>query len=182
MRNLIDVEKTMAISDFWIFFFATNFPNALDCKTDRTLTEMIEEKYSVSRDWVNTFTQYDKNMLIINDGYLENPNTFKIQLFSSNVLTIEFHSGDTIYFINDEKLGCTGPHFFIQKISFLHYCELVSLDRWENKVLLLPMVRISRNEKEMFKKLIYELLIKLPFDQDDNAFIQNAVIKNCSSE
>ena len=144
MRTLIDVEKTMEISDFWIYFFSINFPNALDCNSDVTLVEMIEEKYSVSKDWVNTFTQYNESMHEINDGYLENPNTFMIQLLNENVLTIEFHSGDTIYFMNEQKLGCTGSHFSIQKVSLTYYDELVSLERWENKVLLLPMVRITK--------------------------------------
>jgi hypothetical protein len=169
----------MAVSDFWIYFFATNFPNALDCSTDITLSELIEEKYTVSKNWVIAFTQYDKNTHETNDGYLESPNTFVIELWSDDVLTIEFHSGDTIYFINEEKLGCTGSHFFIQKISLQRYNELVSPERWENKVLLLPMVSISKSEIEKFKNLVTELLIKLPFAQDDNLFIQNAIAENC---
>jgi len=182
MRNLVDVEKTMEVSDFWIYFFAVNFPNAFDCDTEMSLVDMIEEKYSASMDWVHTFTQYEENIFKTSDGYIENPNSFIIHLFNDNVLTIEFHPGDIYYFMNGERLGCTGPHYFIHRIPLAYYNELVSFGRWENKVLLLPMVRISKDEKEGFKNMISELLLKLPFNQEDYSFISNVIAENCLYE
>ena len=89
---------------------------------------------------------------------------------------------DTIYYLNEEKLGCTGPHFFNQKISWVHYNSLESSKGWQEKALLLPMVYITKSEKEDFKELVLRILEELPIQQEDYIVIYNAITENCLQE
>ena len=107
------------------------------------------------------------------DGYIENPRKLSVRLKNDNLLEIEFHPGDTVFYLNKENIGCTGPHFYIHKISLAQLKELVlDTDFAEEKFfLLLPMVFIEENEIEEMTSIISQYLVKLPFKAEDHEII-----------
>ena len=72
----------------------------------------MQELYTVETGkWWETFTGYYESVLDESDGYLEEPVTLNEALSQDKILKIEFHPGDILYFINDEEIGSTGPHW-----------------------------------------------------------------------
>ena len=53
LRIIVNEEVINGNSDFWLYFFASNYPNAFDAETNMTLTELIEEKYTISKSISN---------------------------------------------------------------------------------------------------------------------------------
>lgn len=126
--------------EFWISFMATSFPTALDESTDMSLTELIEEHGLSNINWWSNFTKYYDGVLEETDGYIDEPETFIYDLTSTRTLKIEFHPGDTIYYINDKEIACTGGEYSIQIFPFsdlLKYAEEIN----DNRIffLLLPI-------------------------------------------
>lgn len=48
MRKLVDYEEVKNNSSFWVMFLASNFPESLDDKTDKTVSEIMSDNYSVN--------------------------------------------------------------------------------------------------------------------------------------
>lgn len=94
-------------------------------------------------------------------------------------LYIEFHPGDTIYFVDNEEIGCTGPEYFIHKLDwqkFVSYTRSLSNDK---KMLLLPMVAIEDGKREELKQIIIQGLKLIDIiNESDYERIGNAVIEN----
>lgn len=99
---------------FWTGFVATSFPTALDEETDMSLAEMIEEGEAADSDWWGNFTKYYDGVLEETDGYIEEPETLICPLSEAQTLKIEFHPGDTVYYINDRQIANTGGEYQIQ--------------------------------------------------------------------
>ena len=90
--------------DFWVSFMATSFPTALEEETDMSLTELMTENEVCNTSWWDSFTKYYDGLLEKSDGYVDNPETLICELAPTQTLKIEFHPGDTIYFINDKQI------------------------------------------------------------------------------
>ncbi|MDE5620756.1 MAG: hypothetical protein K2I80_09640 [Ruminococcus sp.] len=58
-----------------------------------------------------------------NDGYVDNLN-YIILTLNYHEFKIEFHAGDTLYFLDGIQIGCTGPHFILGTLSFQDFTEL----------------------------------------------------------
>lgn len=180
MRNVIDYMEVRENNHFWLYFLMNNFPESLDDQTDQTISEIISDHYEIDKEWVDHFTGYDDGVFDENDGYVENPTTLKIPLSTANNLFIEFHPGDTIYFIDHHEIGRTGPHYSIQKINWEAFCHYTQdLDNRE-KLLLMPMVTVKITEKELLEKLIYDCLNMVQIEREF-AKISDAIIENCLS-
>jgi len=52
------------------------------------------------------------------DGYIDNPETVICNLTATQTIKIEFHPGDTVYYVNDKQIACTGGEYNIQIFPF----------------------------------------------------------------
>lgn len=148
--------------NFWVGFLATSFLNSVDEETDLSLTDMMTADGMDDASWWRTFTKYEDGVMEESDGYLEDPEALVCDLPPAQTLKIEFHPGDTVYYINDKRIACTGPHPVIQVIPFkelLKYKE----DR-QIFLLLLPLAVIDCADQEDAKKIISDALQEI-FDK-----------------
>jgi hypothetical protein len=178
--NLTLIDLNADKLTFWTFFFAKCYPNGYDENQDIELSEFIRNKYNLSLNWVDEFTKYYDGVLDEEDGYVENPRKLSVRLKNDNQLEIEFHPGDTVFYLNKENIGCTGPHFYIHKISLAKLKDLVlDSDYTEEKFfLLLPMVFVEENEIEEMTSIISQYLVKLPFKEEDLEIITMCIIND----
>lgn len=144
---------------FWTGFFATSFPTALDEKSDMSLSEMIEEKNLADINWWNKFTKYYDGVLDEADGYVDDPETVVCELDAAHTLKIEFHPGDTVYYVNDKQIACTGGEYNIGIFPFtdlLRYSE----DKNDTRIflLLLPLTVIGDRDAGKAAEIISNAL------------------------
>lgn len=135
---------------FWINYFGCCYPNAYDAEEEISASDLMMELFTDKvGNWWNAFTGYDDDILDENDGYLEEPATLITTLPQGKTLKIEFHPGDILYFINDEQIGSTGPHWKLQTMPFRDIEQLLSLEKGRQLfLLLLPLAYIDSKENE----------------------------------
>ena len=180
MRKLIDYDTIKNEKDFWITYLMGGFPESLDNETDETLSEIISGLYDYNMQWVDDFTGYYDGILDECDGYIDDPTTLEIELSTGDKLYIEFHPGDTIYFINDEEIGCTGPEYSIHKLDWQKYVSYTHLLSSDQKLLVLPMLAIKAGEKDGLKQIIGDGLEEIDvIKESDYERICGAIIENC---
>lgn len=145
--------------NFWTGFVATSFPAALDEETDQSLTEIIEENQAADAKWWENFTKYYDGVLEDSDGYLDDPETLVCDLTATQTLKIEFHPGDTIYYVNDKQIACTGGEYHIQIFPLADLLYFAGIQN-EKRVflLLLPLTIVSSQEIETATELITDAL------------------------
>lgn len=165
---------------FWSFFLSKSYPNGYFEEEDIELSEYIREKYNVSLEWVDEFTKYYDGVMDEKDGYVENPRKVIVDFANSNLLEVEFHPGDTIFYLNKESIGCTGPHFNLHKISWTEFkALLVDVDNKEWRFfMLLPMIYIKEDEIGEALMEITKYLTRLPFKSEDHKIIAKCIIEN----
>lgn len=146
---------------FWAYFLSVNYPCSLHKETDCTMADFVEKVMPINIEWSDCFTQYDKNPDVFDesDGYLDHPTTLTTSLGSLGNLKIEFHPGDTIFFLNNNEIGCTGPHWVLSKIPYQTIKNVLELEYGEVLFeLLLPInirIRGSRKDKTNFGKTFF---------------------------
>lgn len=160
MKNKIGLEDIgVENQDFWMSFFHLSYPNAFDEEADVSLSELIDDLGTANIEWWSAFTGYDEVCFDETDGYAESPTTLTALLPAGEVLRIEFHPGDILYFTHDEQIGSTGPHWKLQVIPYQKVEELLEQ---ENGVLLffllLPLAFVEREEVPWAKTKIQSLL------------------------
>ena len=182
MRKLISYDKIKSEKDFWLMFLMGNFPESLDNETDETLSEIISGLYDCNIQWMDDFTGYYDGIFDESDGCVDEPTTLELELSTNEKLYIEFHPGDTIYFINDDEIGSTGPEYFIHKLDwqqFVSYTHDLSSDK---KLLLLPMLAINDEDKDGIKQIIVDGLMMIEVvKESDYERICSTIIENCLS-
>ena len=186
MENIVKFNEIKDNNNFWFMFFAYNFPLSLDQETDMSLTEIMEDNYSVDMRWIDDFTGYYDGVIDEGDGYIDDPKRLKIELATGNNLYIEFHPGDTVYLIDNNEIGCTGPHYFVHRIAwsdFKKYSENLSDIE---KILLLPMVYIKDEEKKELQNIVYNVLNSLELmkeiEENDYDIICRCIIAHCTDD
>lgn len=179
MRNIVEFKVVKNKIDFWLYFLTNNFPEALDEQTDMTIADMILDKYYLEEEWINQFTKYYDGVFEDNDGYIDTPNTIQIDLSTEKGLFIEFHPGDTIYFIDTEQIGATGSHYAIKKISWKKFIQYTNDLEVLEKLLLLPMVYIKEQQIVELKSFLLEAMNKIAIEKEEQLGICNAIIENC---
>lgn len=180
-RKFVDFDAVKKQRQFWLYFLGTNFPNGYVEETDESLSEFIDYRYDIDMGWLNEFTGYYEGVLDSSDGYVENPTTLKIGLSTKNNLFIEFHPGDTVYFIDDDEIGCTGPEYFIHKINWEDFCAYTKELGSKEKLLLIPMLGIEKGVQEQLKKTVCNGLELLPIKEMDSIiyWLRDAIVNNC---
>lgn len=148
--------------NFWVGYMATSFPTALDEETDMSLTELMTENGMLDTSWWDKFTKYYDGVLEKSDGYVDEPEILICELAPIQTLKIEFHPGDTVYFINDKQIACTGGHYDIQVIPFKELLNSIK-DR-QIFLLLLPLAVIDNQDKDEATQIISNVLQKI-FDK-----------------
>lgn len=165
--------------DFWVGFMATSFPTALEEETDMSLTELIIENEMYDTGWWDHFTKYYDGVLEQSDGYVDDPETFIYEPTPAQFLKIEFHPGDTVYFINNKQIACTGGHYNIQVIPFK---EL--LNPKINKqifLLLLPLAVVDNPDKVEAVQIISGVLQEI-FDEHLCSRYADCIVNGLISE
>lgn len=181
MKDILSLNDLYDIRlEFWTFFFSKCYPNGYFEEQDIELSEYIRSKYALSLEWVDDFTKYYDGVLDEEDGYVENPRRLSIELENNNLFEIEFHPGDTVFYMNKENIGCTGPHFILHKISLSELKELIPNSEYveETFFLLLPMVFVEKHEVDEVLSIISQYLTKLPFKVEDCEIIKKCIISD----
>ena len=141
---------------FWRGYIRDHFIYGYDDKTDTTI-DSIEDYLVDSSDlqfW-DSFTGWDDSILDEGDGYLEDPAYIDEELNDECRLKIEFHPGDTIYYLNGNKVGSIGPHYELNGIPFELIKNADMIDYGEELFwLCLPMVSIQNEAVEQVSILI----------------------------
>ncbi len=151
---------------FWAYFLSVNYPCSLHKETDCTMADFVEKVMPINIEWSDCFTQYDKNPDVFDesDGYLDHPTTLTTSLGSLGNLKIEFHPGDTIFFLNNNEIGCTGPHWVLSKIPYQTIKNVLELEYGEVLFeLLLPMAILESEEVEKIKPILEKHFLELGF-------------------
>lgn len=163
--NNIDLEQiNFKHPKFWAYFLSTNYPCAYDEEADCGMYDFIKEVLPIDTAWSDEFTQYYDGVMEESDGYLEEPTTFITALDDSEILKIEFHPGDTIFYLNDQKIGCTGPHWKLWEIPYQRVKSLLSLENGALLFqLLLPMAVLQPEETAELKPILQKQFLELGF-------------------
>lgn len=143
--------------NFWINYFGCSYPNSYDESNDISVSELMEELYTEEvGKWWEQFTGYYEGVFDESDGYLDNPTTLE-ELLPDKNLKIEFHPGDILYFINDEQIGSTGPHWELRTIAYKEVEKLLSLKNGRQLfLLLLPLAFIGEEDIQSVREKITE--------------------------
>ncbi|TGJ98895.1 hypothetical protein EHQ53_11130 [Leptospira langatensis] len=154
---------------FWCYYFSTSFPNAYNKSLNLTIGEIIGAIYGIDldskMDWINNFTGYHEGVIEEHDGYLDDPNFVEMRIKKSINLKIEFHPGDTLYFINNFEIGSTGPHWMLYGLTWNELVGLTegAIDEGILFWLLLPMVGLSsEDDSAEVKKVLQEKIRMFP--------------------
>jgi hypothetical protein len=111
MEDIISTKDISQEKYFWLYFLSVNYSNmSYDDESQDNLSDYIYENFEESLfekayDWVNNFTKHYPEVFKEADGYLENPRKLIVDLNENNSLTIEFHPGDTYFFMNNKVLA-----------------------------------------------------------------------------
>lgn len=148
MKQIIEYTELLSNSNFMPWFLMNNFPEGID------KIELIQEKCILDKEWIDNLTGYYDGVFEKNDGYIDTPKAVVIKLSNGDEYCVEFHPGDTIYYINDNQIGCTGPSYMIRNIPLAQFIEYTSNMSNSEKIFLLPMVKISCEEKDELENVI----------------------------
>lgn len=151
---------------FWAFFLSVNYPCAVLEETGYSMYDLVTQVLPVDIKWSEEFTQYYDGVFDEVDGYLDNPTTLITPLDKENYLKIEFHPGDTIFYINEVEIGCTGSHWEVGKIPYSQMKEILSLENGPVLFqLLLPMAILMPNEITDIKPVLEDQFLGFGFTQ-----------------
>ncbi len=99
---------------FWLNYFGCSYLNLYDEEEDASVSELMGELCTQEvLEWWKTFTGWYDGVLDECDGYLDDPAFLEVPLTRGRTLKIEFHPGDTLYYIDGEEIGscfcCCSP-------------------------------------------------------------------------
>lgn len=173
----IDIKLFENSKNLLLWFITVNFPEGYDEEQDISFVEFMEENYEFDDDEINMVTQYYDGVFDENDGYVDDPNVIAINLSNGKKFSVAFHPGDIEYYIDDEIIGCTGPHYTIRKIPYEEYVRMVSgLSSFE-KLFVLPMVCVTDEHVDMLEKEI-ELILSDVHIEDAENIICSFILSN----
>ena len=174
MITLNDID--FSNKKFWTGFVTTSFPTALDEETDLSLPKIIEENKAADINWWSNFTKYYDGVLEEADGYIDEPETFICNLTSTQTLKIQFHPGDTVYYINDRQIACTGGEYHIQIFPLRDLLDYVKSES-DNQIflLLLPLTVIRKQNIDHAAEIISGVLQKI-FDKRLCKRLANSIV------
>ena len=168
-------DEIICNSSFWLYFVSTQFPNAFDDVYDTSPDEFISENYEFDEDWIDDFTQYYDGIMDEKDGYVDNPNYISLTL-NHHEFKIEFHAGDTLYFLDGIQIGCTGPHFILGTLSFQDFTELLkNVEDVRIYLLVLPMLAMEKNNIPYMNEIVESALFSVGFCKEHTEIIAKMI-------
>lgn len=179
MRQIIDYSELLCNKSFAVWFLMINFPEGIDKSKDCSMAEIIEEKCTIDRNWIDDLTGYYDGIFDENDGYIENPKAIKLKLSTGDIFCVEFHPGDTIYYVNEDEIGCTGAEYSIKKISLSQFWEYTKNIGDAEKIFLLPMLRVCSDEKELLFKTAKSILHNVDLQECNVDDLCTCILENC---
>lgn len=178
--RFVEFDEIKSNEFFWLYFFSTAFPLAIDTKEDVCLSDFIYENYdcvSAASEWVDSFVQYTDGVMEENDGYTDNPTSVVLSVENEEYI-VQYHPGDTLYLQNGRTIASTGPHYDIHKLDFQLFQSITEkIDDFQKTLLILPIVSIKKSEEKVAKELIYKLILKLPVKSDHHNKIVDMIIE-----
>lgn len=179
MRQIINHLDLLHNQCFAVWFLMNNFPEGLEVYDDCSIAEMIAENCSIDKIWADELTGYYEGVFDQGDGYVMAPKTVKLNLAAGIPFFIEFHPGDTLYYIGRDMIGCTGPDYSIRKIELSQFAEYTKEMDDKEKIFMLPMLKASNDERESVTKLITVILDKFELQKCDPDKICECILENC---
>lgn len=179
MKQIIRDVELLSNSNFIPWFLMTNFPEGIDNSKEISLVELIQEECILDKDWMDNLTGYYDGVLDENDGYIDIPKAVEIELSNGQEFCVEFHPGDTIYYMNNNRIGCTGPDYIIRKISLAQFFEYTSNMNDSKKIFLLPMVKIVFEEKDELANIIKLVLSTVDLQGCMIEDVCTCILENC---
>ena len=167
MRQIITYSKVLSNKNFILWFLINNFPEGVYDIYDNSIAEIIEDNCVIEKKWIDDLTGYYDGIFDVNDGYIDNPKTINLHLSTGDNYFIEFHPGDTLYYINDKLIGCTGPDYSIKKITLKDFFKYTDTMKSVERLLLLPMIKVCLEEK----KIMFDVI---------RSILQNVDLQNCN--
>lgn len=172
--HLEEIRKSAPL--FWPFFFCSCFPNGYLESEDIEITDYIQENDWLDLDWVHSFTKYYPGVFDDYDGYVKSPRTLLVKLNRNSNLSIEFHPGDTIFYLNGQEIGCTGPHFQLHGIAWDDLLQLTMGRPAEAFFALLPMAYLVSSQYHTAAQLIQERLSNLSFRGNQDEILLRCIL------
>ncbi|MBQ6554145.1 MAG: immunity protein 19 [Firmicutes bacterium] len=182
MRKIVGFNDLKTERQFWYYFLIGNFINSYDEETDMDVNDLVIENFTLDKNWIDRFTNYNVEIFDINDGYTEDPNTIELKLSPKDTVYIEFHPGDTVFYLNGNKLGNTGGHYDIHKISWSAFKEYTVKLSNEECMLLIPMLFVTGEEKVELYDFLLKTLAPITGRSDVIKNICGGIVKNCTPE
>lgn len=179
MRKMLEYSQLFENSDFCAWFLMMNFPEGIDHESDCALSEMISENRTFNPECFDLLTGYDEDTFDANDGYTDSPGTVMLALSGGEEFFVEFHPGDTVYYLGDKRIGCTGPDYVIRKIPFERFCEYTKDMDERQKLLMLPMVGVRESEKDGFVQMLRSVLSVFNLGACDVQTVCACIYENC---
>lgn len=179
MKQNINFNELLSNKNFIPWFLMNNFPEGINKTTDSTLSELIQENFDIETSWVNQLTGYYDEVFEESDGYIENPKSVELKLNEKQKFSVEFHPGDTLYYLDEIQIGSTGPSYTIRTIPFKIFLDCTNNIILNEKLLLLPMIKIKQTEKNDFKMLIKSLLLSVSFQESLIDAVIDCILENC---
>ncbi|MCH5340987.1 MAG: immunity protein 19 [Acetatifactor sp.] len=148
---------------FWRGYFLIGYSECYCEELDMSIWDM-EEEIIQAGDWEywNEFTGWYEGIIDECDGYLDEPTYLEVYIGTMDkTLKIEFHPGDTYYYLDGAEIGNIGPHSMtLQPLSFHTIKSL--LDNKNGDILfflLFPMIDLEEENRAEACKLFQDRLI-----------------------
>ncbi len=174
----IDIQLFENSINLITWFITVNFPEGYDEEEDISCIEYMEENFELDDSEINELTQYYDGVFDDNDGYVDHPNYIEIQLSDKTLYRVAFHPGDVEYYVGDDKIGCTGPHYETHSIAYSDYLALSKGLSELEKLFLLPMLSVSDEDTDEFQKEIQHIFSSIRFQDPDN-MVCRFILSNC---
>lgn len=80
-------------------------------KRHKTYERHTDKLVHITVNGDEIITTYEHPFYVVGKGFVNAPKAVVIKLANGYEFCIEFHPGDTIYYINGNQIGCTGPSY-----------------------------------------------------------------------
>lgn len=140
---------------------------------DEAIIELINYKNIIPDfdDWYDTFCPKNK---ADENGILQSPNSIEVKLADTMRFAIDFHVGETTYYLNDIYIGNQGGHF---EAWFLTWDELLTFERYREEyfLLLLTMTGITAVQRPQALERISQSLKQIPLFAEHADYIADCI-------
>lgn len=154
---------------FWRVYFLSSYGEFYCEELDMCVSDIEEVIQDGDLEYWNEFTGWYEGIFEESDGCLDEPAYLETYIDAMNrTLKIEFHPGETVYYLDGEEVGCIGPHSVTrQPLSFSAMKSV--LDGVCGDILfflLFPMVELEEGDRVEAGELFLNRLVSMAvFDE-----------------